>query len=978
MSPNLNFCKNKCKKALLFFALVLSLITNVSAKDKLTVDGDRLAVELDVVFNYKPDEANLERWKQVFDSASVILWDATKGHIFVKKVNLFVCPETEKKTSFRPNVDIVIYDGPGRNLTRGRLHDTIPMDLYNRGRSIAEDGESVGHELCHYLFGIRDEYAQVGVAELQTTYPLKTRPDVVSAMTKLFEEQQKEGVVRSQTTQEEQALINEHGRTKFDYRIFCSDFFFKRPDTCIMDGANTTDGNDYYRGLCSAEDHSTGTFTTDSQSRSVVWTRNPQSFKKGESCRTTAEKILKDVWGFEVDLSKQVTGLPPKITFNEKNDCSEVVVLLLDKSGSMSGLPLLNLKTSVYALIDILSNDVSLGIVWFDSQPQAAVGIQKLENNRELAKLAVAPISASGGTRIGFGLGVAYQQIIQLRDPDKPRAEETIYLVTDGVSSDDTTDVVNIIESDGVKINPIALGDDVDTFGLFEMADRTGGRLFVARENEDITKVVVQGTAESLENFFVLSDRLEAPLNTSIPVEVDAYVGRVLVQLNLTGINPGAIQQEQFAFRTENGSSTPVVVRFEVLGPDSASVVVEVENPSAGTNILELPAGLLTASSESNVLVLGQSVELLWVASTASGSKVNEYPNPVVIQASVHSVLGSAHGMEVTATIERPDGSEVVISLYDDGSQFHGDEIANDGFYSAKFLQYNGDGTYQVRVVGRADENTTAGAGPHTIPSVDTRTFLPFRREASFSFDVTGFQQPESSTLVLEALSEAIPDQEIETSLTATTGVAIGGFKLLVGPGQGVRIKEMTLQLAGESEDLQSFKRFALYIDEDRDGFVDFFGPTSEPKAIIDASVDESGLVTLQDVLELEGDTEAHILLVGFFEQEEEPVLLEGGVPILALPLILLSLLYKDRRRAFLVVALCFIGVAVSGCSNDDGFIFTNSQQTQEVLAEAPPREFQASFSLGQITAVGRIDGEPVELQIKGEPSVVGPVVNIR
>lgn len=856
------------------------------------------------------------------------------------------------------------------------------MNLYDRGRTLVADQESVGHELFHYLFGLRDEYPESSdpatLAKSQMTYSLKSRPDVVEFATKVLEERGKGGVITTQTTQDEQRLINEHGGTKFDYRQFCSAPSYRSPDSCVMDGSTPLVAIEYYDKLCSDSDHSAGVFTVDNQSQIAVWSRNGQSVRHGKNCRSTAEEVLKATYGRTVDLSvSRIAGIRPDPEFEEKDDCSEVVVLLLDKSGSMSGAPLANLKSAVITLIDLLSDDVKLGIVWFDSQPQAAVGIQKLGESRELAKQAVTPISASGGTRIGFGLGVAYEQIVLLRDPEKPRGKEIIFLVTDGVSSDDTSIVVDTIANDGVKINPIALGQDVDTFGLFEMAERTGGRSFVARGNEDINKIVVQGTAESLENYFVLSDRPSAPLTPSIPIEVDSYVGRLLIQLNLTGIDPTVIQQDQFSFRTESGASTSLLVRFEALGPDSASVVVEIDTPQAGVNTLELPPGLSTQISEASVLVFGQSTQLHWRAALASSQDAFAYPEPVIIQAAVSSVLGSAHGMIVNAIVIRPDGSEIPLSLFDDGSPIHGDEISNDGLYSAKFLNFNGNGTYQVKVIGEATEATLAGAGEHTIASIDTETFEPFSREQSFSFEVVDFEAPQDSTVTVEKLSTPLDEQEVNTAVTGSTGVILGGFKVSIGPGQGVRFKKLRLEPSGEEEDIKSFERFALYVDSDSDGLVDFVGPTSQPQSIAVASLSD-GTIVLDDILELEGDTEVDILLVGLYEKQEEVTVVESGFPFLLLPLVLTALFFRKKGRLAILMFLCLLGVG-SGCGDRDSFVFTNeTTPTTTTTSPVEAREFKANIRLDGLEAVGRITGDPIDVQVIGDSLLEGPMVNIR
>ena len=72
----------------------------------------------------------------------------------------------------------------------------------------------------------------------------------------------------------------------------------------------------------------------------------------------------------------------------------------------------------------------------------------------------------------------------------------------------------------------------------------------------------------------------------------------------------------------------------------------------------------------------------------------------------------------ISETITRPDGSSVVVALYDDGDEAHNDELAGDGIYSALFDDYVGAGIYTIEasvnvpggvtVPGESFDNTIA------------------------------------------------------------------------------------------------------------------------------------------------------------------------------------------------------------------------------------------------------------------------------
>ena len=786
------------------------------------------------------------------------------------------------------------------------------------------------------------------------------------------------GKIKIQTLSDELAVKKAHGLpdTRF-LRIFCSKPSTENGSpTCSMDGV-TALGNyvDYYDRLCSSSDHQKLTVTVDSQRELLYLTRNSQQALNQKDCQTFVGEEMARLGFPGVDFSKNPAPaqLAPDPEFEVKDECEDTVVLLLDKSGSMAGTPLIQLKVAVVSLIDLLGDNVKLGIVWFDSQPVAAVGIQKLGDSRALAKQAIAPIDASGGTRIGFGLGVAYEQLRLFRDPDKPRGDETIYLVTDGISSDETDAVVNTIKNDGVKIRTIALGDSVDTIGLFEMALATGGESFVARDNEDIARVVVQGTAQSLENYFLLRDFTQNP-QTPIAVTSDSYVEKILIQLRLSNIDSGALDRESFQLTGPNGTQIPFNFRFEPTDASSATVVLEVARPVPGMSTLSISPSVTTDSSQAEVFVFGQSKTLVWDAFKTPEQNSVSYPNPVYIKGAVESTLGSAHGLDVTAVIKRPDSSEVTLKLYDNGSAIHGDEVADDGVYGAKFLNYSGDGTYDVTVTARNDGTALLGAGLHTgtlEPGLEA-----FERLAKFSFEVSGFIAPETSALTLSSLTSNLDSLDFDRSDTGSVSVPIGGFQANVGPGQGVRISKIRIT-PGSEELFKTFSSFAFFIDGDGDGLIDFFGPNSVPKSVVKARREGEHLI-LDDVLELPGDSTNNILILGHFVTTTDPgtgQLLESGVPLVSLLFIVLFLPLARHRKTIAVLIVSGITLCFLGCGGGDADYVVTSQANS---GSVTPISFESTLNLSTVEAVGLIDGQKIDVRVGSDPELTGPSITIR
>ena len=190
--------------------------------------------------------------------------------------------------------------------------------------------------------------------------------------------------------------------------------------------------------------------------------------------------------------------------------------------------------------------------------------------------------------------------------------------------------------------------------------------------------------------------------------------------------------------------------------------------------------------------------------------------------------------------------------------------------------------------------------------------------------------------------------------------------------------------MAPSEEELTSFSRFSVYIDGDDDGLVDFVGPFSSPQSSITGKV-EDGRIVLDNVAELEGDTESNIIILGEFDAGEsievgDPLSLEAGVPLMLFAM--LTLFVGRRRKLALTIgaALCVL-LFLGGCGGgSENFVITTPASTgasAPATAVVEPVTFQAELDFQAVEAVGRLDGEPVEVQTPSGTSSDGPKIRI-
>ena len=1001
-----------------FLTLLLTLLlTGFAFAGEVIPDGTgTYGVEIDVLFTFEPED--LDRWESVFNIASARIWQGTSGEVYLKKVNFIVCPFEIEGGQSSATADVVIRypSGPTQvSFSPGTLSGSRPggVVFYVDGKGVETDGRVMAHELFHYMFEIFDEYKKPKqLDQLEVEYPFAalkiTDPSNIRAF---FNSLAAEGVITVTTEEEEterfQALLDDYvlkqltstkmesedNITRLNFRQFCSRPIDQNdPDlhSCVMDaglerevGRAATGA--YYRFVCDTDDHCSGVATIDNKGQKVLWSKNAHANRAGRSCASVA----KDVWikyhkGFLHLTGTLVSGNGPETKFDKKDTCDETVVLLLDKSGSMEGARIASLKRAAIGLIDSLDDDTKLGIVWFDSQPRAAVGIQELKDSRELAKQAISSVDAGGGTNIGFGLGVAYEQLVLLRNPDEDRPEEIIFLITDGISSDDPTSVVNVIRNDGVKINPVSIGTDTDFSFLQSMASQTSGTFYFSADDEDIARVVTQGATENLEGYSLIDEFTIDPLTSPVEIELDRFVGNLLVQLELNDFDTTGLSNSNFELIGPNGSKVAATVRFTAFDENSALVTFELATPEGGEYKVNLPAGGLRATSTARSLLLAQSNSLRMFAGLNPGGMV-QYPEPVVIKAGVESELGSAQDLSVVANVRQPDGNIVTVRLRDDGNPSDGDELADDGVYSASFSRYSGDGPYSVEVIAdNSSDQAIAGNGMHgTTGEVKIG---PFVRRKTLNFEIENFAAPVGNTLTLSKAKADTSLQLFSSGSSPQSSVVLANFHVQTGDGQGVVVQQLDLSFTTDTVDLSGFKAFDIYVDSDEDGLIDFVGDYSRPIGRVTPTI-ENGLVSLQDVVTLPANSDFDILVVGTYQAEvsihkDDIGILTAGIPLIGLLLSGLMVSLSRRRRTLIVGAvLAATSVAILGCGSGNDFVLTGSAPVNPESA-APNvvthvGEVRSQLDLTSVRAAGLIDGLPVTVTLPTEPLVQGPPITV-
>ncbi len=182
------------------------------------------------------------------------------------------------------------------------------------------------------------------------------------------------------------------------------------------------------------------------------------------------------------------------------------VIVVLDVSGSMEGEKIRTATQSTADFLERLYPDDKVALIAFNDEVKILSQPDEVRNVVEDLSSRVITLIADGGTSLHGAVCQATQLADQMKEKDQAAGENRLYgivLLSDGMDTEGSpsegkmfaTCLPSQAEADGVKIFPIAFGEDADTDVLQRIANVTGGRLFKANP-DTIDKIYLRISAE--------------------------------------------------------------------------------------------------------------------------------------------------------------------------------------------------------------------------------------------------------------------------------------------------------------------------------------------------------------------------------------------------------------------------------------------------------------------------------------------------
>lgn len=176
------------------------------------------------------------------------------------------------------------------------------------------------------------------------------------------------------------------------------------------------------------------------------------------------------------------------VTFERRDEPQVALVIVLDRSWSMSGQSMDLCKAAAQAAVDTMTDEQYVGVLTFNDQFDWDVPVRNVGKNRAQIREKISAIEAAGHTLIFPAVEQAY---LALRTA-KARAKHVI-LLSDGRSyPDDYEGLVKKMSAAHITVSAVAVGPAADDELLTNIAKWGKGRMYTALDPKDVPQIFVK------------------------------------------------------------------------------------------------------------------------------------------------------------------------------------------------------------------------------------------------------------------------------------------------------------------------------------------------------------------------------------------------------------------------------------------------------------------------------------------------------
>lgn len=642
-------------------------------------------VDLNILFLY--DETDLDGWKPVFTEGSKLLYNATDGNLQFGKVKFYVaCAPAKDKADFWITNDNA---GASANLLGcGVAGQHVNLSQTHKLNDAGTHGQlGIAHELGHYIFGLRDEY---GGCVVNKATGAKVNPPAGSYMWP------NSSVAVAAPTAGERAF-------------FCTvdrDSAAGAGTACIMDGGSTITKVFGRTEFCTSADHlisrDVSAQLTGTAGVGNYAVTNNQECDNAQSCWAMVAAKLGVAAPAPPSTAAPAGFVDP--TF-ELIGAAARFVLCIDHSGSMSSdnkmagaISAANLFVQQATLRTVVNGTTipgdEVGVVAFDSSSVEVAPLSELvtQADKDAKKAAISALTPNSATDFSAGLTASLNQLTAKTEAG---CIEAVIFMSDGMRNEggDPSTIVAQLRNRGAVVFTVGFGADADTAELASLANEGGGKFYFAGGGAALANIYAEilATVQGAGILDQAKRTLAEAQNESLPVIVDPATSKVSFQVTGAGFSVVLTLPDG---RQATSASQPTGVTYSVEGDVQTFMMDPASAGSWSVSVTRTGAG----SAEYSLFVFGDSLTGPHVQISAPGNLDYDLdPNGLIVRVTVTQGPGVT-GADVTAQVDRPDGTTTNIRLYDNGDSNEADDQINDGVYSTIFRNFAGAGIYTFNV----------------------------------------------------------------------------------------------------------------------------------------------------------------------------------------------------------------------------------------------------------------------------------------